>query len=191
MRGGALLDSIGWKRAGPGDVRMRNGVPLRFTVLVPSSSAQRVRLAALLQQAFRDAGVDMAVESVEFNALNARLGDGRFDAAIMAIGADRQPGGIRGVWSAAAARERGGPNFGSYRSARFDALLDSAAASVDVATARRFYRQAYAVVLDDAPALWLYEPWNLSGIAADLAPVGVRPDGWWLQLADWSRTGRR
>lgn len=187
QRGGALLDSAGWRRTQPGEIRTRNGVPMRFTVLVPSSSSQRMRLAAVLQQAFRDAGVDMVIESTEFNTLNARLGAGRFDAAMMAIGADRQPSGIRGVWGSAAARRLGGTNFGSYRSAPFDALLDSAATTLDASTARRLYREAYDVILNDAPALWLYEPWNLSGISTAITPVGVLPDGWWMQLGEWTR----
>ncbi len=190
LQAALVLDSAGWRRESPGGIRARAGRPLRFSVLVPSSSAQRVRLASVLQQAFRDGGVEMDIEKIEFNALNARLSEGRFDAAIMALGADRQPAGIRGVWSSAAARGQGGPNFGSYRSARFDALLDSAAGSGDAARSRRLFRQAYAVILDDAPAIWLYEPWNLSGISTSILPVGMEPDGWWMQLGDWSRTTR-
>jgi peptide/nickel transport system substrate-binding protein len=190
LRGGALLDSAGWRRAQPSGLRMRDGVPLRFTVLVPSSSSQRMRLAMVLQQGFRDAGVDLVIESLEFNALNARLGEGRFDAAMMAIGADRQPSGIRGVWGASAVRRAGGTNFGSYRSTEFNALLDSAGTTLDAAAARRLYRRAYDVVVNDAPAIWLYEPWNLSGVSAAITPVGVRPDGWWMQLAEWKRSKR-
>ena len=185
------LDSLGWRTAKPGDVRARNGVPLKFAVLVPSSSSQRLRVAVLLQQLYRAVGVQLDIEKVEFNALNARLAKGDFDAAIMAIGADPQLAGIRGVWSTAASRAKGGVNFGAYSNARFDALLDSAQAQVSDAKARPYYLAAYRDILDDAPALWLYEPWNLSGVATRVHPVGLRPDGWWMQLADWTRDSAR
>ena len=186
-----LLDSLGWRAAKVGEIRQRNGQLLRFTTLVPSSSSQRIRVAVLLQQLFRSAGVQMEVEKIEFNTLNARLGKGDFDAAVLTIGADPELSGIRGVWSTGASRSHGGVNFGSYASARFDALIDSAALQLRSDAARRLYLTAYGEILADAPAIWLFEPWNLSGIRTSVHPVGLRPDGWWLQLGDWSRDSKR
>lgn len=191
LRAMSLLDSLGWRAPQPGGIRVRAGVPLTFTTIVPSSSAQRVRIAVLLQQLFRHVGVQMEIEKVEFNTMNARLAKGDFDAVVMAIGADPALGGIRGVWSRSAARAQGGTNFGSYASARFDALLDSADAKATSGEARRYFLQAYAEILGDAPAIWLYEPWNLSGARRSVHPVGLRPDGWWLQLGDWTRDAAR
>jgi peptide/nickel transport system substrate-binding protein len=186
-RAEGLLDSLGWRRSAGDSIRRRAGRPLRFTTLVPSSSTQRQRIAVLLQAMLRKIGVQMEIESVEFNTLNARLVKGDFEAAIMAISADPLPGGIRGVWSSSAARSAGGVNFGNYRSARFDALVDSAGRQVDAQAARRLFREAYDTIVADAPAIWLYEPWALSGVHRDIRPVGIRPDGWWGQLAAWSR----
>jgi peptide/nickel transport system substrate-binding protein len=182
-----LLDSIGWRRADPTATRQRNGRPLRFTTLVPSSSSQRVRLAVLMQEMFRRVGVDMQVERLEFNTLNERLATGRFDAALMALSADPKLGGIRGVWGRADGPSGSGVNFGRYASARFEAALDSADAQRNAAAARRAYRAAYEIILEEAPAIWLYEPWALSGISRAIRPVGIRPEGWWMQLGDWRR----
>lgn len=182
------LDSLGWRASTPGGVRTRNGVPLAFTVLVPASSTPRVRLATLLQPMWRRLGVDMRIESLEFPAFMARLGQGDFDAAVMAIGADLQPSGIIGVWGSAASRQLGGPNFGSYRSIEFDRAVNVAAGIANPVAARSAYRDAYRIILNDAPAVWLFEPYTLSAIARDITPVGVRPDGWWVRLADWTRS---
>ncbi|MEQ1690150.1 MAG: peptide ABC transporter substrate-binding protein [Gemmatimonas sp.] len=190
-RASQLLDSIGWRVASPGAVRTRAGRPLRFSTLVPSSSTQRLRIAVHLQQLFRAVGIQMDVEKVEFNTMNARLAKGDFDAAVMALSADPDLSGIRGVWSTAAGRTQGGSNFGSYASARFDTLLDSAEAQPRAADAHRVFREAYAEILGDAPAIWLYEPWNLSAVRRDVRPVGLRPDGWWMQLGDWRRDASR
>ena len=45
---------------------------------------------------------------------------------------------------------------------------------------------AYRVILDDTPALWLYEPWNLAAISRSVQPQGIAADGWWFALGDWS-----
>lgn len=186
-----LLDSIGWRRADSTAVRRRNGRPLRFTTLVPSSSGQRLRMAVLMQQMFRRVGADMQVERVEFNTLNTRLAAGRFDAAVMALAADPKLAGIRGVWGSADGRTAGGVNFGRYASARFDAALDSADALSDPTAARRQYQRAYAIIVDEAPAVWLYEPYALSGVSRAIRPVGMGPEGWWMQLAEWRREPAR
>jgi len=42
------LDSLGWRRAASG-MRARKGVPLAFTLIVPSSSTIRMQFAVLIQ----------------------------------------------------------------------------------------------------------------------------------------------
>lgn len=182
-----LLDSTGWSRNGNG-IRMRNGRPLSFTILVPASSTPRVRLATLMLPMFKAIGVDARLESLEFPAFMGRLAAGDFDAAVMAIGADIDPSGISGVWGSGAARPNGGPNFGSYRSAPFDAAVARASATINPHDAQQAMLEAYRIILDDAPALWLFEPYTVSAMRRDITPVGIRPDAWWSQLADWSRT---
>jgi peptide/nickel transport system substrate-binding protein len=182
----ALLDSLGWTR-GAGGVRAKHGSPLRFTLLVPGSSTQRVRLAEVLQPMFAALGAEVQITQLEFGAFMGRLAAGDFDAAIMAIGADPDLGGIRGVWGSEASRLKGGPNFGLYASAAFDSAVTAGLRTTDVAAARKAFQPAYRLILDDAPAIWLFEPYTLSGVSRAVTPVGVRPDAWWAQLADWTR----
>lgn len=182
----ALLDSLGWTRGATG-VRVKGGIPLRFALLVPGSSTQRVRLAEVLQPMFAAVGADAQITQLEFGAFMGRLAAGDFDAAIMAIGADPELGGIRGVWGSEASRLKGGPNFGLYASAAFDSAVTAGLRTTDAASARKAFQPAYRIILDDAPAIWLFEPYTLSGVSTAITTVGVRPDAWWAQLADWTR----
>jgi hypothetical protein len=50
------LDSLGW-RPGPGGARARGGRPLAASLLVPSTSAPRMRMAVLLQEQLARVGV--------------------------------------------------------------------------------------------------------------------------------------
>ena len=51
---------------------------------------------------------------------------------------------------------------------------------------RALYRRAYQVIVDDAPAVWLYEPRNLAAAHARLRLSGVRADAWWAGMGEWS-----
>src|SRR5437868_3149359 len=47
-----ILDSLGWRVTTSDSMRTRNGSPLRFSILVPSTSKVRVQLTVLLQEQF-------------------------------------------------------------------------------------------------------------------------------------------
>ena len=99
------------------------------------------------------------------------------------MASDGVPSTIRQLWSAEAVN--GGSNYGSYNNPRFDALVDSATAQMDTAHAGKYYRQAYQLLVDDAPAIWLFEPLSFAAMQKRIHPVGMRANGWWLNLHQW------
>ena len=88
------------------------------------------------------------------------------------------------IWGTSGIGKNGG-NYGSYSNPTFDALLDSALAA-DPASARERFTSAYAVINEDAPAIWLYEPRKIIGLHKRIQTTPTRPDAWWFSLADWS-----
>jgi peptide/nickel transport system substrate-binding protein len=183
-RARAVLDSLGWA-AGPGGVRARAGVPLAFTVIVPTSSAVRQQLAALLQGQLRQVGAQVTIERLDLAAFNQRLQGRRFDAAVGGWHSDPNPVGVLQTWGRPGARP-GGANFGAYESAAFDAHVDSALAAPDAARSQTQWLRAYQTAVDDAPAVWLFEPRNIAGAHRRLRVAGLRPDAWWARLGEWS-----
>jgi peptide/nickel transport system substrate-binding protein len=178
------LDSLGW-RAGPDGMRARNGKPLAFTLLVPTSSATRVNYAVLIQEQLRLVGVKVDIEKLDFLAMIDRQKKRAFDAAIAGMNASPTPSGLKQTWTSTAAVE-GGFNYGRYESKTFDALVDSAITASAKSAALAHYRAAYQTIVDDAPAIWLYEPPVFAGASARLRLGVVRPDAWWMGLAGWS-----
>ena len=61
-----LLDALGWRVTGPGGSRMKNGKPLAFTILVPSSSVPRRKLAVLIQDELKQIGVTVEIDQADF-----------------------------------------------------------------------------------------------------------------------------
>ena len=181
-RANQLLDSLGWRRGTDG-IRRRNGRLLAFTISVPTSSASRKRFAALIQDQLARVGARVTIDAMDHNAFGARLHARDFDAAINVWLMDPSPGSIRQTWATAA--EQGGLNWGSYSSHPFDTALDSALGATDPARARRYFHQAFQIITDDAPGVWLYESKQVAGMNRRIRPATLRADAWWAHLADW------
>jgi len=177
------LTAAGWKTS-PSGIRMRNGRPLRFSLMVPTSSATRMRFAVLLQDQWKRIGADVHLDQIELSAFGARMEAHKFDALLNAWQIDPDPASVRDEW-VSAERNKAGFNFESYSNPVVDALLDSASTSADMQRSVSLYRQAYRQITEDAPALWLYEPRNVFGVSARLETTGMRADAWWARLADW------
>jgi peptide/nickel transport system substrate-binding protein len=181
-----MLDSLGWRDTNGDGVRERNGVPLRFSIAVPSSSRPRQRFAVLLQEQLKRVGADVTIDQLELNTMIGKLMGRNFDAALMSWHPDPTPSSIRQVWTTAASREKGGLNFGSYESPVFDARIDSATKARSVDEARALYHRAYQTFVDDEPAILLYEPELVAGASKRIKLVNLRPDAWWADIRDWS-----
>jgi peptide/nickel transport system substrate-binding protein len=181
-----LLDSLGWRDGNGDGVRERGGHPLAFTIATPSSSRPRVNFALVLQEQLRQAGARVTIDEMEFNAFLERQRSQRFDAAMVALYADPSPSGIRQHWTTKRPGQEAGSNAGSYSNPTVDVLVDSALMSADAARTKALFKRIYQTIVDDAPAIWLYENRMVAGMHDRIRPTGMRADGWWAHLADWS-----
>ncbi|HEX3532848.1 MAG TPA: ABC transporter substrate-binding protein [Gemmatimonadaceae bacterium] len=183
------LDSLGWKRGADG-IRARNGKPLAFSLMVPGSSAIRMKFAVLLQEQWRKAGASVRIEPIEVNTFGARMESRKFESLLNAWHIDPTPSSVREEWASSEIK-KGGYNATSYRNPSFDAVIDSAVKEMNPVRSVALYRRGYRTLTDDAPAMWLYEVRNVRGISKRIHVVGLRPDAWWANLADWSVVGGR
>ncbi|MGH7679317.1 MAG: peptide ABC transporter substrate-binding protein [Gemmatimonadaceae bacterium] len=182
-RAGALLDSAGWV-AGANGMRAKNGRPLRFGILVPTSSAVRMQYAVLIQEQLKAVGAQADIESIDISAFVTRMLNGNFDMLLNALSPDPARSGTRQVWTAAGIPPAG-QNYQRYSNPRVTALLDTAAGTFDPARTNDYYRRAFQELIDDAPAVWLYDVVFVAGIHKRIRVEGIRGDGWWTGLADW------
>jgi peptide/nickel transport system substrate-binding protein len=181
-----LFDSLGWVRRGTNGMRAKNGKDLAFTLIIPTSSMNRIRMGPLIQEQLRRMGIRVDVEQLEASTEVARESQGKFDAALGGWVMATSPDGMKAAWTTSGVGKNG-VNYGSYSNPRFDALLDSAL-SAPPAEARERFTTALAVINDDAPAVWLYEPRKIIGIHRRIRTAAMRPDAWWFSLADWHIT---
>lgn len=179
----ALLDSAGWTRGADG-IRRKGGRPLRFSLLVPQSSAPRMAYAVLIQEQLKRVGATADLETVDFSTFIARQNARDYDAAMQAYGTDPSPAGARQQFGTAGAQP-GGNNYFMYTSRAFDTHLDSALASHEPARVRAHMRNAYQQLANDAPAIWLYDVLGLAAAHERIHMAPMRADEYWAHIADW------
>ena len=179
------LDSLGWKDSNNDGVRERNGVRLEFSLSVPTSSKARVAMAELIQEQFRRVGAKVNIDALDIPAFVDLQNRRRFDAVIGGWHVEPSPGGVRQTWGSRGA-QTSGSNYGSYRNSAFDAQVDSALAAGTLGERRSHFSRAYQIIIDDAPAIWLAEPKRVMAVHKRIRTVGLRPDAWWANIAEWS-----
>jgi peptide/nickel transport system substrate-binding protein len=184
----ALLDSAGWRRGKDG-MRGKLGTPLRFSLMVPSTSVPRKRYAVIIQDQLRRVGAQVDVDQVDPKVFLSRIqpGDkaGDFDAILHGYGVDPSPSGMRQNWGTAGIGPQG-QNVLRYSNPKFDALIDSVSTSFDPAQVRAYASRAFQQVINDAPAIWLYDYVTVNGVNRRVTVGPIRADGWWHTFAQWS-----
>jgi peptide/nickel transport system substrate-binding protein len=174
------LDGAGWTRGEDG-VRRKGSVRLAFDILIPSTSLARRRLAQVLQEQWRQAGVAVTITAVDFPVFMERLAKGQFDSFIGAWLDEPSPGGLADQWTTAGI---GVLNYGGYSNPVFDRLFREAVEARRVDAARQAWREAFDTLNADAPALFLYAPVNVAAVSRRIEGFSVDPYSWLSGLPD-------
>ncbi len=176
-----LLASSGWRDTDGDGVLDKAGRPLRFSVMVPSVSASRIRMATEMQEAWRQLGIAAELEQVDRAIFTERHNAGRFDLDMYGVSQDPTPSGLVQSWSCAGI---GGSNVIGYCNPRVDSLL--ARAQRRGKEAPRLYRDVARVIATDAPAIFLAAP--VSGVAVHrrFTRVQIRAESAWADVWRWS-----
>ena len=181
-----LLDSLGWTLPAGKTVRERRGQPLRFAVMTPSVSPNRMKMVQRIQESLRKIGVDMRVDAVDGGAFMSRLAARDFDVAFDGRRVELSVSGLRAYWTVASARDLKGQNFGSWENPQFDAHLDSALAAPNLVGARAHAKEAFTSLVADVPAVWIYETRTATLMHKRIRTAHLTPTAWWADIADWS-----
>ena len=180
---GRILNARGWRDHDGDGIRDKNGQPLTFHILVPTTSVLRRLYARLLQEQFRMVGVRAEIDELEFSVFTQRLQAGNYDTAVLSRGNDPSPGsGITQSWTRGG---WGGSNFGRYYNAEFERLVDRAIAAPTRDQARGFWRAAITTINADAPGIFLYSLENIAAVHKRIDNVQIRPDSWAALLRTW------
>lgn len=161
-----LLDEAGWKPGADG-IRTKDGKRLELTLLV-SKKVLNDALIPIAKENWRQIGVLLKPQVVDFNALMAQRKAGNYDLASFSTSTLNDP--HDGVWDfySSEAKESG------YHNPQVDKLINDGNAVLDIEKRKPIYHQLYQVLADDPPVILLGYREILSASSARVS--GFKPD---------------
>ncbi|MFC5993940.1 ABC transporter family substrate-binding protein [Pseudonocardia hispaniensis] len=150
---------------------------MRYTV----GNAIRQHESELFAQSAKQLGVNVDIQTTD--SLGKTLTTGDFDVIVYAWVASPFPyGGAQQLWLSDS-----GSNYGKYKNAQVDELINSAASSTDEAAAAQQLNQASTIMSEDAYVLPLYQKPTFVAVQNSVANVRNNSslDGPTYNTAEW------
>ena len=145
-----LLADAGWEDTDGDGIVEKDGQPLAFTMIVGTGGgATTDQLLAELQQKWRDIGVDMQPNLIEFTAL-VEIITQTFDYEVALLGFSWTPDGGQGAMFATDSY-RNAFNFMKYSNPEYDALEEQQLRELDREKRRQLLIQQSQIAWDDQP----------------------------------------
>jgi peptide/nickel transport system substrate-binding protein len=177
-----ILASRGWKDSDGDGILDRNGMPLAFSLIVPSSSVARMQSALIAQEQLRKLGVKVDVVPLEFAQFLARRRPGDFDASMEGFNIDPSPWSMVDRWGCGAEA-----NYGHYCNRVADSLLRAShLATRDPAPALRAW---LGTIAQDYPAAFLFTSDRVWAIPRDYGNVTFQVESPWQEVWKWTLPG--
>jgi peptide/nickel transport system substrate-binding protein len=151
-----------------------SGRPVEFTIAVSSTSAERIRMATLIQDDLSKIGMKVEVATLEFRSLLDRLQRTRdFDAAIVPMGeSDADPNVDLPIWLSSGANHVWNPLQKSPATpweAEIDRLMRQQLVTPAYVERKRLFDRVQELVMANLPVIPLVSPHILVGARAGLA----------------------
>jgi len=164
-----LLQEGGF-RLEAGVLRDAAGQPVRVEIIFPTTSLPRGKIAAYLQQQWKELGIDVAVTGLEFNTFVDREQRQKdFDVAMGTFGSTLDPDSARTMFRTGATQ-----NSVGYSNPRVDQLLEQGAVEQDEARRKAIYDEIQRTLLDDLPVLPLTTTKRFTAIDKNVGGVSPR-----------------
>ena len=159
----SMLDAAGWTASG-GGTRQKNGVPFKFEMITNAGNKIRENLLVVLQQQWKDVGIDATPKYVDFNKVlvPALTNTRQFDILMVGFSLDVDPDQSQ-IWHSRNAGP-GGFNGMHYMNPELDKVLDDAVATNDQAKRKQLYFKMQQILAEDVPAPFLVFPNGILGL---------------------------
>lgn len=180
-----LLDSLGWSTRDRDGIRSKQGRRLSLTALVPAPSTSRQKMGVFLQEQLRRVGAEMKLAVAEEQEFTRRRTTGHFDVLLQAWATTPLRSSIQGTWGSFGRDPWGSQNDARYSNRDADSAIARAVEAMTPESAAPHYRRAYQLIVDDAAAIWLYEPNEIHAIHARFITPPWRAEAWWRTIPLW------
>ena len=145
-----LLDGAGWAKGADG-IRAKDGVKLKFRMDTNAGNKQRESMLTIMQQSWKDIGVDATPNLIQFPQLVTEIVDTRaFDMFLVGFNWSVDPDEAPLFHSRNTVP--GGFNGAFFKNSQVDQILDQALATLDQAKRKDLYGQFQDIMSEEVPA---------------------------------------
>jgi peptide/nickel transport system substrate-binding protein len=159
----ALFAEAGWSDTDGDGILDKDGVRFRFTLVTNRENDRRTEAAVLIQNALKKVGVEMNIDTKEFNSMTDMLRKKQFEAVMggWAAGLFVDPSTM---WHSDTEDKTYPFNYTSYSNPEVDALIDQGLATPDPNEAAPKWKELQAKVYEDQPYMFLWWRDEIVGI---------------------------
>lgn len=155
-----LLKKDGWADTDGDNIleKMINGKKTNFTFTLRynSENPMRAKIAQMIKEQFKKAGIGVTVQAMEWNTHVAEIGNRNFDAIVMGWGNGNMNSDSKQIW-ATTSYDNKGSNFVAYSNPQVDALIVESEKELDPNKRFKITQKIGALVYDDQPYAFVVE----------------------------------
>lgn len=159
----ALFAEAGWTDTDGDGLLDKEGQTFRFTLVTNRENERRMEAAILIQNALKKVGVDMKIDTKEFNSMTDMLRKKEFEAVLggWSAGLFVDPSTM---WHSDTPEKKYPFNYPSYSNPEVDALIETGLSTPDPQAAAPVWKDLQAKIYDDQPYLFLWWRDEIVGI---------------------------
>ena len=174
-----LLEQAGWRPNDDG-VLEKDGVKFRFTFLMSAHSVFLGKLSVVLKDAYKKAGIEMDISSLEWSIFIKRTHDKEYDACSMIwTDMDVQADPYQSWHSS---QIRGGSNWVGFNNPRADELIEQARVEFDPVRRSAMYRELGRILYEEQPYMFINIRPDLDAVKKRVK--GISPSINWYNFDD-------
>jgi peptide/nickel transport system substrate-binding protein len=167
----ALLEETGYSLKN-NQLVGKDGQPVKLQIVFPTSSTPRGKIAAYLQQQYKQLGIEVDVKGLDFNAYTDQVQNRRdFDISLAAYGGGSLDPDLG---PKAQLITNGQQNVTGYSNPQVDELFKQAAGELDPIKRKQLYDQIQSLVNADLPSHYLYALNSIDAFSRKVQGVTAR-----------------
>ena len=161
------------------------GEPVKFKF---SAGTAAIRdYAQVIQDSLNKIGLNVEIETVDFNTLITQLSQGQFQMTTARwVGGNQDPIFLRDLFSSSYFPDKraGGRNRSRYTNLEFDRIIEEAVNSPERTKSRELYSKAQQILAEELPLLPLWYPSNIVITNKRIGNVKINASGDWSFVKD-------
>lgn len=162
-----LLDEAGWKLNSKGQ-REKDGEVFKINFSATADNPVVEALLPIMTQNYKELGIEIAAETLDFNAIMDKSNTGDFDMYFAAWGLTPDPDNTVYITN-------GSQNDYGYSNPKVDELMAKGKKTLDIEERKQIYKEMYQELNKDVPVILMYQRKNMLAINGRLDGFDVSP----------------